>query len=492
MPKITAVLIVMLIVAGTLASLGFSKAQNPKRPNIIFLLSDDEDAKLHEFMPKTKALLELQGTKFNNFFVTYSLCCPSRSSILRGQYPHNTKVEGNMLPEGGFEKFLTLGLENSTVATWLQAGGYRTVFMGKYLNGYGSKGKKGDSSTHVPPGWSEWYGAIGNKPYSEYNYQLNENGKIMNYGDQPQDYLVDVLAGKAQKVIEGGANSSEPFFLYLATFVPHQPATPAPRHVQLFKDSKLPRPPSFNEADVGDKPKQIGARAVLNARQIVQLEMLYRKRMQSLQAMDDLVERVVNTLKTTGQLENTYIVYTSDNGFHLGEHRQMQGKNMPYEEDIRVPMIVRGPGIAGGKTLDQMALNNDFAPTFAEIAGIPTPALVDGRSLLNLWHGQAPATWRSSFMIERRGGTSQAQTEIGDENSSPMSFNAIRTKDHTYIEWGDGGRELYDLARDPYQIENAVTANSALVKTLSSRLAALSKCVAEECRKLEDASVGTP
>ena len=489
MPKIVALMAVLLIVAGTVASLSLSKAQTPKRPNIIFLLSDDEDIKLHEFMPKTKALLENQGTKFNNFFVTYSLCCPSRSSILRGQYPHNTKVEGNQMPEGGFEKFLSLGLENSTIATWLKAGGYRTVFMGKYLNGYGNQGT---DPTHVPPGWSEWYGAIGSKPYSEYNYQLNENGTAVSYGNQPQDYLVDVLAGKAQKVIEQGASSSDPFFLYLASFVPHQPATPAPRHAQLFLDSKLPQPASFNEANVSDKPKQIGARALLNARQIMQLGMLYRKRLQSLQAMDDLVERVINTLKATGQLENTYIVYTSDNGFHLGEHRQMQGKNMPYEEDIRVPMMVRGPGIASGKVIDQIALNNDFAPTFAEIAGIGTPAFVDGRSLLNLWHGTVPTTWRSSFMVERRGGKSQAQTELGDENSSPMSFNAIRTKDHTYVEWGDGGRELYDLTRDPNQLENQVNTNAALVKTLSSRLKELSTCVAETCRKLEDAAINMP
>jgi N-acetylglucosamine-6-sulfatase len=225
----------IFVSAGALA-LGLvnsSQAQSSsKKPNIILILSDDEDTKIHSFMPKTKALLEDQGVTLSNYFVTYALCCPSRSSILRGQYPHNTKVEGNMLPQGGFQKFLQQGLEDSTVATWLEGAGYRTVFAGKYLNGYGSS-----DPSHVPAGWSEWYGGIGGAPYKDYNYDLNENGKTVHYGSAPQDYLTDVISSKASDAIKRASQDGKPFMLYLAPFTPHSPANFAPRHSNLFNDA---------------------------------------------------------------------------------------------------------------------------------------------------------------------------------------------------------------------------------------------------------------
>jgi N-acetylglucosamine-6-sulfatase len=464
-----------------------SQAQSPvRKPNIILILSDDEDTKIHAFMPKTKALLEDQGVTLSNYFVTYALCCPSRSSLLRGQYPHNTKVEGNMLPQGGYQKFAQQGLEASTIGTWLEGAGYRTVFMGKYLNGYGNRGT---DPAHVPAGWSEWYGAIGNAPYQDFNYDLNENGKTVHYGNAPGDYLTDVISGKAADAIKRAAQDGKPFLLYLAPFTPHSPANFAPRHANLFNDAKLPRPPSWNEADVSDKPVSIRNRAVLTDRQIAQMQALYVKRLKSLQAIDDLIENLVKTLQGTNQLENTYIVYTSDNGFHMGEHRLPQGKNTAFEEDIRVPFVVRGPGVPAAKKLEPMALNIDLAPTFAEIAGIKTPEFVDGRSLLPLVRsGNAPKPWRSSFMIERRGGPG-AQREDGDapDPQGALEFNAIRTADWTYAEYGNNERELYDLKRDPYQLENiAAKADPALVKALSARLAALAACKASACRQAED------
>jgi N-acetylglucosamine-6-sulfatase len=489
MKKSIIVLAAIFVSAGALA-LGLvnsSQAQTPsKKPNIILILSDDEDTKIHAFMPKTKALLEDQGLTLSNYFVTYALCCPSRSSILRGQYPHNTKVEGNMLPQGGFQKFFQQGLEANTIGTWLEGAGYRTVFAGKYLNGYGNS-----DPSHVPAGWSEWYGGIAGAPYKDYNYDLNENGKTVHYGTAPQDYLTDVISSKAGDAIKRASQDGKPFMLYLAPFTPHSPANFAPRHANLFNDAKLPQTPSFNEADIGDKPTATKNNKLLNNKQIALMQALYVKRLKSLQAIDDMVENLVKTLEATKQLENTYIVYTSDNGFHMGEHRMMQGKNTAFEEDIRVPMIVRGPGVPAGKRLEAMALNIDLAPTFAEIAGVKTPDFVDGRSLLPLLSSNnAPSPWRSSFMIERRGGK-DAQREEGDANEpqNALEFNAIRTPDWTYVEYGDGGRELYDLKRDPYQLENiAAKADPALVKALSVRLGQLAVCKAAACRQTEDAA----
>ncbi len=464
-----------------------SQAQTPARkPNIILILTDDEDTKIHSFMPKTKALLEDQGVTLSNYFVTYALCCPSRSSILRGQYPHNTKVEGNMLPQGGFQKFVQQGLEDSTIGTWLERAGYRTVFAGKYLNGYGN----GDPS-HVPAGWSEWYGGIGAAPYRDYNYDLNENGKTVHYSNAPEDYLTDVISSKASDAIKRASQDGKPFMLYLAPFTPHAPANFAPRHTNLFNGAKLPRTPSFNEADISDKPAAGNNRKLLNNQQIARMQALYGKRLKSLQAIDDMVENLIRTLEATKQLENTFIVYTSDNGFHMGEHRMMPGKNTAFEEDIRVPMIVRGPDVPAGKKLEFMALNIDLAPTFAEIAGIKTPDFVDGRSLLPLLKSNSASNpWRSSFMIERRGGQ-DAQREDGDANEpqNALEFNAIRTPDWTYVEYGEGERELYDLKRDPYQLENiAAKTDPLLVKALSARLEQLAACKAASCRQIEDAT----
>ena len=465
--------------AATPAATAQTAAAPVDRPNIVFILTDDEDTELHAFMPKTKALLHEQGTTFDNYFVTYSLCCPSRATTLRGQYPHSTRVRGNTPPLGGFETFRALGRETSTIATWLRADGYRTAMFGKYLNGY-------QPAAGVPVGWSEWY--VGGNAYRGYDYVLNENGKSVSYGNRPEDFLVDVIAHKAADLIRRSAADKTPFFVYVAPFTPHGPSTAAPRHEALFADAVLPRSPAFDEADVSDKPAIIRNRPRLRPRMVARIEDAYRRRLRSLQSVDDLVDSLVTTLRTTGQLERTYIVYASDNGFHLGEHRLLQGKNTAYETDIRVPMVVRGPGVPAGKRESAMVLNNDLAPTFAAMAGAHLPAFVEGRSFLPLLTAK-PAPWgRAAFMIERRGGR-DAQEEPGDTDGmfGANSFNALRTRDHTYVDYATGERELYDLRRDPFQLENiASRADTALVRSFSAWLKALTTCVGAECRSVED------
>jgi arylsulfatase A-like enzyme len=456
----------------------------PAQPNIVLIMTDDEDVASHAFMPKTKALLEDRGTTFDNFFVSYPFCCPSRASILRGQYAHNTHIVGNEQPWGGFEKFRHLGLEESTVATWLQAAGYHTAMIGKYINRYVPE------RDGVPPGWDEWY--VGGNAHPSYDYRLNENGQIIAYGDQPEDYLNDVLTEKAVQVIASASAAGRPFFVYVLPYTPHSPSVAAPRHLDMFADAALPRTPAFDEADVSDKPAFIRSIPPLDAEQTGRLEDEYRRRLASLQAIDDMVESIVDALEAGNALDRTYVMYSSDNGFHLGEHRLPAGKDFPYEEDIRVPMVVRGPGVPEGQTTEALVLNSDFAPTFAEIAGIEPPAFVDGRSFLPLLEAPEQA-WRKSFLVERRQFESQyvALAErlgmAGAELDQSAQYDALRTAAWTYIEYGTGERELYDLAHDPYQLDNVVeTTDPALVADLAARLAELRLCGGAECRRLED------
>jgi arylsulfatase A-like enzyme len=463
-------------------------AHPPARPNIVLILTDDEDLASHQFMPKTRAVLEKRGTTFDNFFVSYPFCCPSRASILRGQYAHNTQVVGNELPYGGFEKLHQRGLEESTVATWLQAAGYRTALLGKYINRYVPE------TDGVPPGWSDWY-AAGNA-HPSYDYTLNENGRIVAYGREPDDYLNDVLTRKAVELIETSAAARQPFFLYVSTYTPHSPAASPPRHKDLFVDAELPRPPSFNEADVSDKPAVIRNFPPLDEAAIAWLEDEYRRRLRSLQAIDDMVETIVGTLEATGELDRTYVIYTSDNGFHMGEHRLVAGKDTPYEEDLRVPMVIRGPGVPEGARIDAMALNVDLAPTFADIAGIEPPAFVDGRSFLPLLADPAQP-WRRSFLIERRQLEEQfiAQAEqqgMTAEQLDPHAYvDGLRTADWSYLEYGSGERELYDVVQDPYQMQNLISeADPTLLANLAERLDALAGCAGPQCRELEDLPLG--
>ena len=458
-------------------------ATPPTRPNVILVLTDDLDAASLEFAPRIKALLTDRGTSFSSYFVNVSLCCPSRATILRGQYAHNHRVVANEPPKGGFKAFHDLEHERSTVATWLQAAGYRTMLLGKYLNGY----PEGADAAHVPPGWDDWHSPVrgewhssgGGEPYSGFSYTLNVDGSLVKYGNQPQDYLTDVLAGKATDLIQQAAVDGRPFFLYLAPYAPHWPAAPAPRHRDEFPDAIAPRVPSFDEADMRDKPVWMRARRPLSPAQIAQIDELYRRRLQSMLAVDELIETLVQTLEATGQLANTYIVFTSDNGVHQGQHRRPDGKAAPYEEDIRVPLIVRGPAVAAGRTVEHLAGNVDLAPTLAELAGAAAPELVDGRSLAPLLHGDAQLVdaWRDAFLLSYESPADQPPPSV------LPTFQGLRTRDSLYVEYVTGERELYDLRADPDELQNAyATADPTLLARLSSQLAALRQCAGASCR----------
>ena len=312
-----------------------------------------------------------------------------------------------------------------------------------------------------------------------FDYVLNENGTPVAYGNRPEDYLTDVLARHATATIRRAVANQQPFFLYIAPTAPHAPAIPAPRHADLFEDVAYPLRPSFDEADVSDKPALIRDLPPLSPWQKEAIQRHHRERLRSLQAVDDLVEQVVATLAESAAIDHTYLVYTSDNGWHMGEHRQFVGKTTAYEEDIRVPLRVRGPGVPKGHRLTQLVINNDLAPSFADMAGIAPPAFVDGRSFLPLL-ADPIRPWRTGFGIERR----ERETQ---EIEGAATFDAIRTSRHLYVRYASGEIELYDLDDDPYQLDNiAASADKTLLATLERRASALASCAGSYCREVED------
>jgi N-acetylglucosamine-6-sulfatase len=488
-----------------------SKPAGP--PNIVMILTDDLDEAGLPYMSRMNALITDLGTTLPNFLISTPLCCPSRATILRGQYAHNTQIQGNDMPFGGFPKFIELNEEESTVATWLEDAGYRTMLAGKYLNAFPLE----DDMLHIPPGWTEWFSPMAGEAYIQYDYTLNENGLAVVYGNEPDDYGTDVYLRNTLAFIQRSSQSGQPFFAHVCVYAPHWPTTAAARHEGMYNDVQAPRTPNYDEEDVSDKPAYISGLPRLSQGDIVRIDEEFRKRLRAMEAVDEMVEAVVEALRLTGQLDNTYVFFTSDNGYHQGNHRQLLGKGAPYEEDLRVGLMVRGPGVPAGATLEHLATNTDLAPTWADLAGAQTPAFVDGRSLVPLLRPNPPSVeqWRQALLIEHAPwalpgasrqpagsatNTPQSLLEPPDpdaERQAPSSasptgaqvppYRGIRTERYVYIEYPTGESELYDLQQDPYQLQNiASTARPELVRELALRLQELHGCSGAECREIED------
>jgi N-acetylglucosamine-6-sulfatase len=471
-----------IAVAALVGAGASSSAPAAPKPNFVFVLTDDLSWDLVRFMPHVQAM-QKDGVTFSRYYVTDSLCCPSRSSIFSGRFPHNTGVFTNMAPDGGFGVFNGRGEEKSTWATALQGAGYRTAMMGKYLNGYTPAGLVNGKPLYVPPGWNEW--DVAGNGYPEFNYNLNENGKLVSYGNQPQDYLTDVIAGKAVNFINAADADKKPFAIELATFAPHSPFTPAPRDNNDFPGLKAPHDPSFNKPNT-NAPRWLAARRPLKPKQVTDLDIRYRKRAQAVQAVDDMIARIEDTLQARGIADNTYIVFSSDNGFHMGQHQLMQGKMTAFETDIRVPLIVVGPGVPSGKTISAIAENIDLRPTLSQLAGARIPANVDGRSLEPLLHGDSAKDWRQSALIEHHGpDRSKNDPDMPAPGSgNPTSYEALRSGDFVYVEYKDGEREYYNLARDPFERHNTYNRLNAKKRSrLHNELRALKNCRGKSCRK---------
>lgn len=480
------------------------------RPNIILILTDDLDNKLNtlDYMPNFRKLMIEHGLSMKDFFVTTPTCCPSRTTILRGQYTHNHEIYTSAATEG-FQKFYLLNYDSSTIATWLGAAGYQTIFLGKYLNGYPIRLDR----EYVPQGWDEWYSPGRGKPYTGWNYTLNANGVLIPYGAQPEEYLLDVLALQMETLLRDTKKTDYPFFMFFAPYQPHEPTIPATRHANLFQEVKAPRTESFNEENVSDKPQSIQFQPLLANDQINKIDSLYRDRLRSMQSVDEMIAGMFSVLEETNQLDNTYIIFTSDNGYHLGQHRLFAGKSTPYEEDINVPFIIFGPTIPENKVLEGYLVGNvDIAPTIADLAGVVPPSIVDGRSLLPLF-GENPPTpedWRQAFLIDYYEGTEGEEAGsvrfINSDDSSgvleppdldnifraspALSYRGLRTEKYSYVEYVNGFVELYDMEKDPYQLENiASTAEPQLLASLSAWLKDLYSCKADLCREIESRSL---
>ena len=538
--KVSPLLAVLL--AGLQVGSFEARAQSAEAPNLIVVMADDLSSNLMDdlletgYAPNIQQYLIDEGILFENSFVTNSLCCPSRATFLRGEYTHNHRVFSNMIGtsgepgiswDGWFPKDGVPGRNESTVATWLQAAGYVTGHVGKYLNGYGDAAPEGepDPKLYIPPGWDDWQGLL--EPSSlMFSYKMNDNGTVVTYGSAVDDYNTDVLAERAVQFIDERADSGQRFFLYVGTSAPHLEAImegpgslldlrirPAPRHSHLVDgnawNEELPAwvpSPSFNEADISDKPSCppdgdpetpdllcIADRSLFQPHvDFPKIAAQYKTMLASLVAVDDLVGAIMDSLVANGIDGDTIIFFTSDNGWLYGEHR-LVGKTVVYEESIRVPLYVRAPDFASGATTSRIVLNNDLAPTLADLAGVTGTHEPDGTSLVPLLEDPQSTDWhRKGFLVEhyfaccKELATYFALRYINET----WNFNFVFAA--TYSDTADPSvithYEIYNLETDPYQLHSATLGASPL-DLLTDYVTALRSCRGESCRFLEALSL---
>jgi arylsulfatase A-like enzyme len=499
------------------------------RPNVVVLMTDDQCVADLAAMPNTRKLIGRDGVTFTNSFVPYSLCCPSRATYITGQHAHNHGVRSNFAPEGAY---YALKNRANVLPTWLRRSGYRTAHVGKFLNHFGNNGDRAE----IPPGWDDWRGTVDLSTYDYFNWMLNKNGKLKSYGDpayvdalvtlgedtfrndtfrtavaslrrnfrpgwfgteDPKNYSTDVLTSEAVDVIRGQRRSHKPLFLSLAPVAPHREDVnglranlrlttgepeldprPAPRDAAKFRGAKARRTPAFN--NVAGKPELIRALPPLTAADEREMDTQQEGRLGSLVAVDRMVGRVVRELKRTGRYRNTIFVFTSDNGWVAGDYRIIGNKFLPYENSIRVPLLMRGPGIPRGKKVSTPVMNIDLAPTILDAANARAGRRMDGVSLL-------PVVRRPS-RAPRRAVPLEALSTLLPSDFPILKYGqpyiGVRTPRYTFVRWKSGEEELYDVTRDRHQLSNlAADPAFAARKAQLARLAEkLSRCRgAKEC-----------
>jgi arylsulfatase A-like enzyme len=447
----------------------------PGPPNIVYVLTDDLSSNLVKFLPHVLAM-KRAGTTFDNYFVTDSLCCPSRVSIFTGMFPHSSGVFTNSAPDG-FAGFLSHHDQDKSFAAVMQSRGYLTGFFGKFLNLYEPTEPFNGQTPYVPPGWSAW-DAAGTDGYHEFHYSLAVGHDIRQYGDEPGDYLTNVLSRKAAGFISASVAAHRPFMAEVSTFSPHHPYTPAPQDAARFPDLHAPRTPAFDRA-VDHAPRWLAKIPSLTADDERGIDNIFRRRVQSIQSVDRLIGRLQALVQRLGVADNTYFVFNSDNGFHLGEHDLRSGKQTAFDTDIRVPLVVTGPGVPPGGVVSQPAQNIDLAPTFEDLAGATPPPTVDGHSLVPLLYGHSVRGWRNAVLVEHHGPTSLPSDPDypAPLSGNPPSYEAMRTSSVLFVEYVDGERELYDLAVDPDELDNVYgTASDAERRQLHAALRRMSRC----------------
>ncbi|XP_076804772.1 N-acetylglucosamine-6-sulfatase-like [Clavelina lepadiformis] len=479
-------------------------------PNIVLILTDDQDKILGGMTPmvKVKELLQNEGTTFTNMFTPTPLCCPSRSSILTGRYSHNHNTVNNSISGNCASLSWQNSTEKETFAVFAHNAKYRTYFAGKYLNKYGKKEAGGPS--HVPPGWNDWFGLVGNSKY--YNFTVSDNGTVVKHGDAyHSDYLTDLLTYRSVKNIHKHRENhvDQPFLMMISTPAPHGPWNAAPQYEEKFLNLSAPRDGSFNKDGKNKHWLLRQAKNPMGEDSINYLDNAFRKRWQTLLSVDDLVAKVITALNDTGQLDNTYIIYTSDNGYHLGQFSLPIDKRQLYEFDLRIPFIVRGPGVSKNVTRVEPIVNIDIAPTIADIANGGEgkfPASMDGISLLPLFNSDKKPKWRTDFLVEYDGegsnnprpectemdaGVSHCFPDCVCEDAFNNTYSCVRTLDTLnkvdlmYCEFTDSETfvELYNHTTDPHQLNNIrSTVDPQVLGKMNQRLIALGDCSGTTCR----------
>jgi N-acetylglucosamine-6-sulfatase len=415
-------------------------------------------------MPTVMERIGGQGLTFENFYSAQPLCSPNRASFLTGRYPHNHTVIDN---DGAARQFREKQLDQDTFATRLKnAAGYKMGFVGKYFNGYAAS----TENRYIPPGWDYWVGLASD---SSLTIRANVNGRWSDTGVSVRQESKWWLADHVDSFIRN--NAGVPWFCFFGPRGPHSPYTPSAESEHYADDIPLRRPVNFNEPDgMGDKPRGVDLRrAALSEKEMADLEVKQEGSLEELQDIDAQVGRLLDTLHTTGQLASTYVFFTSDNGFMLGENRQ-RGKNWAYEASAELPLVMRGPGVGAGTTTSALASMVDVRTTLANLAGVAGDDVAyDGRSLAQLFSGTTPATWRKRLLFER------------PPSGTSVGWYALYEPPHIYIEWTTGAKELYDLVADPGELESLHASRPELVSRYSPRLAGLKAAQGEALRQAE-------
>jgi N-acetylglucosamine-6-sulfatase len=503
---------------GNLGVLASSSADEPAAadladpPNVVVIVADDLDKTLVKYLPNVRSLIRGAGAELTNFYVEQSTCCTSRATLMSGRYAHNHGVIGNTWPQGGFDRWKLTG-ESTALPVWLQAAGYRTAMMGKYFNEYPfhptvdiSAAQMARLRSYVPPGWDDWTAAVKGNAYAQSHYRLNVNGVVDE--EHRETFLDTVLGGRAVSLVNGLNDfdfASGGQFLYYSSYSPHTPYAHPAAYADMFRSVRYPRTPDFNERNVSDKFGLTRKRKLLTAAGIARIDRAYRKRIRSVQVLDRNVGALVGALAATGALSNTYIVFTSDNGYIMGGHRREIGKYNHFEQTVNVPFFVRGPGITPGTRIDDVAGNIDIAPTIAAMTGASAPADADGVSLLPRLTAGVPLARRHLLLGRDLIPTNRTASTPLDEAPEDfvLSARASRLNDFVGVVTGRfklirythiRREELYDLERDPYELRNLLAKGrtsfmamspkgKATVRSLRSALNRLVHCQGADCRR---------
>jgi arylsulfatase A-like enzyme len=463
-------------------------SQAPKRrPNIVLIMTDDQTLESLRVLTNVDRLITKQGTNFTHYYASFPNCCPSRATLLTGQFSHNNGVRDNVPPFGSVHNLKG----DEVLPVWLKRAGYYTAHVGKYLNGWG-----GNGDIAAPKGWDHWFGLIDPTTYKYYNFSISSDGARRDYGATPGEYQTDVLGAEVVRIIEERAgrrtpgSPEQPWFVSWAPLAPHAQATetasgetsdksegiastfptPAEKYKGTFANEPLPHPPSFNQVDTSKMPTFFRERLPMQPPNELLVQQEYRQELETLKSVDEWVGNIFAMLEKTGQLDNTVVMFTSDNGFYHGEHRLTFLKVFLYEEGVHLPLIVRGPGFPKGANIDAVAGNVDLAPTIMKMAGATSPLVLDGRDL-------------GAVALDPSRGAGRGMLLENLTRSGSSHSEGIHTDRYVYITNERNEEELYDLQSDPFQIDNRIDdpALKSIKDDLAQRTRKAKGCKGAEC-----------